>query len=73
MTTLTFELPGRAPGERLSTRAMRLLERLVRNSHRARCAEHAARLNALSDADLAARGIRREDIVRIAFARYLHS
>lgn len=72
MTTLTTNLPGIPLGERLSTRAKQVFIWLVQHSEGARCAEHAARLEALSDAELAARGIRREDIVRIAFARYLH-
>ncbi len=72
MTTLTLDRPGSLPGESLSTRAKRLLGWIVHNSEGARCARHAARLDALSDAQLAARGIRREDIVRTAFARYMH-
>jgi hypothetical protein len=72
VTTLTFDLARAPRGESISTRAKRLFDWLVQNSEGARCARHAALLDALNDAELAARGIRREDIIRTAFARYLH-
>lgn len=72
MSTLTHDFPSIPLGERISTTASRFFRWVVRNSDGARCARHAIRLSDLSDADLAARGIRREDIIRIAFARHMH-
>lgn len=37
-----------------------------------RCAREVERLSALSDAELARRGLRREDIARHAFSRLFH-
>ena len=48
-----------------------MLETIGRASQGARCAEYAQRLQAMSDAELAARGIRREDIIRHAFRSIL--
>ena len=71
MTTLTHDFPGIPLGTRISTAAASLLESIVKHSDGARCAAYAARLDALSDDELAARGIRRADIVRVAFARHM--
>lgn len=50
----------------------KLSEFLMVNSTGYRCLETANRLNALSDADLARRGIKRDDIVRHAFQGFMH-
>jgi hypothetical protein len=49
----------------------RIVDALVAASAAGRCAHEVERLMAMSDAELARRGIKREDIVRHAFARYL--
>lgn len=56
---------------RLGDRLARLAVRLVENSELNRRAEVAQRLSALSDAELARRGLRREDILRHAFGPML--
>ncbi len=47
------------------------IEAIARSSHAARCAEEAERLFALSDAELARRGLTRDRIIQHAFRAYL--
>jgi hypothetical protein len=51
---------------------VRAMRRLSGGSQAARCAAEAERLFALSDAELARRGLSRDRVLSHAFARFLH-
>ncbi len=50
-----------------------IFETLARTSRGARCAREAERLSALSDAQLARMGLKREDIIRHAFEPFINA
>jgi hypothetical protein len=58
-------------GESLRRKLFAVLEVVASASTALACAREAERLMQLPDTELAARGLRRQDVVRHAFARYL--
>ena len=64
--------PFRAISQRAGAFLRGVAERIAETSDLARCAHEAERLSALSDAELARRGIDREQIIQHAFRRYMY-
>jgi hypothetical protein len=62
-----------ASADRLATSSLKLLARIGENSPGARAAEKFQKLNALSDQELAARGLRRDDLLFICFSDCWHN
>lgn len=71
ITTRTAS-PIRALLAGAGTALSRLFDTLAGASAAARCAREAERLFALSDAELARRGLTRDQIIHHAFRRYLY-
>jgi hypothetical protein len=72
-TQSTVATPAAAArlGQALRRRLFAVLDVIASASAAMACAREAERLMQLTDAELAARGLRREEVVRHAFARYL--
>ncbi len=68
----TAQAPVRPVLARLGATALRFMTAFASASHAARCAREAERLFALSDAELARRGMTRDQIIHRAFGPYLH-
>ena len=65
--TATFDAHVAAPKTGFFDRLVERFMTFVENSPRARAADRFARLNALSDAELAARGLKRGDLCAMCF------
>lgn len=59
------------PLSAIGTRLVRFLDRIAQNSDAMACSRKAQRLMALTDAELAARGLTRDRIVEHAFAYHM--
>jgi hypothetical protein len=70
MQTATPDITGRFAGS--GAAFIRAMQRLSSRSRIARCAAEAERLFALSDAELARRGLTRDRVLTHAFAPFLH-
>jgi hypothetical protein len=71
----TMAAPGRlhtGGPSGLGAKLMRVFEILAATSDAARCAREAERLLAKSDEELARLGLRRDEVVRHAFARFMY-
>ena len=64
--------PVRASFRRVGALLRGVAETIVDASHAARCANEAERLFRMSDAELARRGLKRDQIIRHAFRSYIH-
>jgi hypothetical protein len=72
MTMQTIETPIRSLSSRFGDRLMALMGFIGERSAAAACARQAEALFKLSDEDLAKRGLRRDEVIQHAFARYLY-